>query len=59
MAHNDQDNKRPQGGGPQGHPSNQGPSKSNGGARRGVDEGKGGSKATQGQGSDTGNKGKN
>ena len=58
MAHNEQENKKPQGGGPQGHPSNRGPSKPGGGNREGTDEGRGGNKATQGQGSDTGNKGK-
>jgi hypothetical protein len=59
MAHNEQEQKRPQGGGPQGHPSNQGPSKAAGSNREGTDEGRGGNKTTQGQGSDTGNKGKN
>jgi hypothetical protein len=58
MAHNEQETKRPQGGGPQGHPSNQGPPKRARGNRAGADEVRGGNKVTQGRGSDTGNKGR-
>jgi hypothetical protein len=57
MAHNEQENKKPQGGGPQADPSNHGPSKRAGG-ERGPDQAGGGNKVTQGEGSDTGNKGK-
>jgi hypothetical protein len=59
MAHNDQDQKQPRSGGPQADPSNQSPSKSAGNNRQFNGEGRGGNKVTQGQGSDTGNKGKN
>ena len=58
MAHNEQEKKTRQGNGPQGHPSNQGPSKPARGNRGRGQEGRGGNKVTQGQGSDTGNKGK-
>jgi hypothetical protein len=58
MAHNEQETKKPQGGGPQGHPSNLGPSKRASGNRQGIEGGRGGNKVTQGRGSDTGNKGK-
>ena len=54
MAHNEQENKKPQGGGPQAHPSNQTPK----GHQGGGEDGRGGNKVTQGRGSDTGNKGK-
>jgi hypothetical protein len=56
MAHNEQEKKKRQDGGPQGDPSNHGPSKS-GGNRQGAG-GQGGNKVTQGRGPDTGNKGK-
>jgi hypothetical protein len=58
MAHNQQEHKEPQGGGPQGHPRNQGPSKRNNHNREGRDDGRGGNKVSQGRGADTGNKGK-
>jgi hypothetical protein len=58
MAHNEQENKKPQGGGPQAHPSNHGPSKRGSGDRTPGHEGRGGNKVRQGEGSDTGNKGK-
>lgn len=57
MAHNEQENKKQQGGGPEAHPSNKGPMKT-GGEREGRTPGQGGNKVTQGEGSDTGNKGK-
>jgi hypothetical protein len=57
MAHNEQENKKPQGGGPQAHPSNHGPSKRAGGDAHNA-PGPGGNKVGQGRGSDTGNKGK-
>jgi hypothetical protein len=49
--------KKPQGGGPQAHPTNKGPMKA-GGEREGRTPGRGGNKVTQGRGSDTGNKGR-
>ena len=55
MAHNEQENKKQQGGGPAGHPSNQTPKRADG-SKGGVP---GGNKVTQGRGADTGNKGKN
>jgi len=58
MAHNEQEKKPEQGGGPQGHPSNQGPSKRGGANRERNVGGRGGNKVTQGRGTDTGNKGK-
>ena len=64
MSHNDQQDKRPQGDGPQAHPSNQAPSKSantnrdDAGRVANRDDDPGGNKVTQGQGRDTGNKGK-
>lgn len=58
MAHNEQEDKKPQGGGPEAHPSNKGPMKT-GGDREGRTPGTGGNKVTQGKGSDTGNKGSN
>ena len=54
MAQNEKANKKPQGGGPQAHPSNQTPK----GHRGGGEDGRGGNKVTQGRGADTGNKGK-
>jgi hypothetical protein len=57
MAHNEQQNKKSRSGGPQAHPSNQGPRKGASGSRE--LEGRGGNKVTQGRGSDTGNKGRN
>jgi hypothetical protein len=50
-----QRNKKPQGGGPDAHPTNRGPGK--GAAERGRVE-PGGNKVRQGKGHDTGNKGK-
>jgi hypothetical protein len=58
MAHNEQQNKRPQRGGPAADPSNQGPAKRASGDSERNDEGRGGNKITHGRGSDTGNKGK-
>jgi hypothetical protein len=56
MAHNEHEKNKSQGGGPQAHPSNHGPSKRGSGER--TPEVRGGNKVTQGKGSDTGNKGK-
>jgi hypothetical protein len=53
MAGIRQQTKKPRGGGPVGHPSNQGPPKGASGA-----PGRGGNKVRQGKGSDTGNKGR-
>jgi hypothetical protein len=50
--------KKPQGGGPDAHPTNKGPMKA-GGEREGRTPGRGGNKVSHGRGSDTGNKGKN
>jgi hypothetical protein len=64
MSHNDQQDKRPRSGGPEGHPSNQAPSKSANNNRDGTgrvanrNDDPGGNKVTQGQGRETGNKGK-
>ena len=49
--------KKPQGGGPEAHPTNKGPMKA-GGQREGRTPGRGGNKVSHGRGSDTGNKGK-
>jgi len=58
MAHNRQEDKHPRSGGPQAHPSNETP-KHAGGERGAGDVVRGGNKVGRGEGSDTGNKGKN
>lgn len=50
--------KKPTGGGPQKHPSNEGPGTTAGHRNSGGAPHRGGSKVRQGRGSDTGNKGK-
>jgi hypothetical protein len=58
MAHNDQQNKKTRGGGPQAHPDNQAPAKRGRSAPAGGEVIRGGNKVRQGRGADTGNKGK-